>query len=92
MNAPDVRPVCMYCLQRFSLRPGETASGCESWRALNGEHVERRVATPEQHARLKLDAPPVVDKAAPKGIPSPTSFDADALRAGKPATGQSSLF
>lgn len=51
----DARPVCMFCQTRFSLALGET-SACESWRAINREHVERRVATPEQHARLKLEA------------------------------------
>lgn len=101
----DVRPTCMFCHQRFSLRPGEPPTRCESWRSLDGQHVERRVATPEQHARLKLDHEPDMKhpkqiewektdayKAAAKGIPKPTPFDADALRAGKPRTDQQGLF
>src|SRR4249920_3789555 len=82
--AIDVRPTCMFCHQRFSLRPGEPPTRCESWRSLDGQHAERRVATPEQHARLRLDADPgtFISKKAKPAIPSPTPFDADALRAG----------
>lgn len=115
----DVRPVCMFCQTRFTLAPGTTPTRCESWRSLDGAHVERRVATPEQRARMRLEAPPRPttlygpkdpDPAhnaptpappprpterpptAPVKAAAPTPFDAAALRAGKPATGQTSLF
>ncbi len=115
MTREDVRPVCMFCQTRFSLAAGKETP-CESWRSLDRQHVERRVATPEQLARMRPDAEPANNmrqKAKPDSDfgfttlmdpddppiwngpakrPAPTPPDAAALRAGKPATGQTSLF
>lgn len=93
----DVRPVCMFCQTRFTLAPGSTPTRCESWRSPDGAHVERRVATPEQRARMRLESElrEAVDNMREKAkpaIPTPTPFDAAALREGKPATGQAALF
>lgn len=92
---PDVRPVCMFCQTRFSLAAGQETP-CDSWRAIDRQHAERRTATPEQHARLRLEAelrePADNMREKAKPIPAPTPFDAAALRAGKPATGQTALF
>jgi hypothetical protein len=88
----DVRPVCMFCHTRFTLASGTTPTRCESWRSPDGAHVERRVATPEQRARMRLDGQPVNIPSEKTKTLSPTPFDAAALREGKPATGQTSLF
>lgn len=89
----EVRPVCMFCLSRFSVTPdGAQSAPCESWRAIDALHAERRTATPEQHARLRLERQPAnipPEKTRPL---SPTPFDAAALRAGKPTTPQPGLF
>jgi hypothetical protein len=88
----------MFCVSRFSVTPdGAQSTPCESWRSLDGAHAELRTATPEQHARLRLerepaDIIPAKAKPAPSKIPAPTPFDAAALRAGKPTTGQAGLF
>jgi hypothetical protein len=58
----------MFCHERFSLAEG-AASTCASWRSLDGQHAERRTATHEQHARLRLDAPVVVTTCAGQEIP-----------------------
>lgn len=80
----DVRPVCMFCQTRFTLAPGTTPTRCESWRSPDGAHVERRVATPDQLARLKYDAPQPESK--------PADIKHAEAKPAVPATGQSSLF
>lgn len=125
MTREDCWPVCMFCQTRFTLAPGAEPTTCVSWRSPDGAHVERRVATPEQRARMRLETPPPPPRPktpygpndpdparkapvppppprptdrpyapwkAGEEIPAPTPFDAAALRAGKPATGQTSLF
>jgi len=93
----------MFCQTRFSLASGQETP-CDSWRAIDRQHAERRTATPEQLARLRLETQPDMKvpaqiawektdayKAAAATL-GPTPFDAAALRDGKPATGQTSLF
>ena len=56
----DVRPVCLFCCQRFSLAAGQETT-CVDPRA-EGLHVERLRATKEDFARARKPAPAVEDE------------------------------
>lgn len=86
MTTQDVRPVCMFCQTRFTLAPGTTPTRCESWRSPDGAHVERRVATPEQRARMRLEREAEITVTLCAGQEVPTEIltkVVEAVKAGK---------